>query len=249
MKKLKLEQMYLAVLALPLAVFFAGCNVMATGHNVQGKRLYEQGQFASAINSFQQAISQNPQNADAFYNMAATYHFLGRQQNNPQWIQHAQNLYNQALTLNNNHGESYRGLAVLMAESGKSTDAFSLLRNWQVQFPYSEEPLIELSRLTKETGDRSRAMQYLVDALALNSQNPRALKAMAMLREEAGQYDLALDNYIRSYQANNLQSDVAAKIASLQSQLTNQINQIPTPGQPSQPGQPRFGVANPYVPR
>ncbi len=231
-----------------LLLVLTGCNMMATGHNVQGKRLYEQGQFASAINSFQQALSQNPRNADAFYNMGATYHFLGKQQQNSQWINQAQDLYSQALNIDRNHTESYRGLAVLMAEAGKSSDAFNLLRNWQAQFPYSEEPLIELSRLTKETGDRSRAMQYLVDAMALNSNNARALKAMAVLREEAGQYDLALNNYLRSYQSNNLQSDVAAKIAALQGRLAYSAG-LPTPGQPTQPGQPRFGGSNPYVPR
>ncbi len=225
-----------------------GCNVAATGHNVHGRRLYEQGQFATAIDSFKKAVQANPKNADAYYNMAATYHFLGQQQNNLQWLQQSEQLYNQAIALDNNHIPSHRGLAVRMMEAGRSNDAFTLLRNWQARFPYSEEPLIELARLTKETGDRARSMQYLVDALALNSQNPRALKAMGQLREEAGQYQLALENYVRSYQANNLQADVAQKIAGLQGRLAYQPS-LPGPGQPVQPGQPRFGGADFYVPR
>ena len=180
--------------------------------------------------------------------MAATYDFLGKQQKNAEWLQYAQQMYGQALALDPNHAETYRGLAVAMMESGKTTDAFNLLRNWQVSVPYSDEPLIELSRLAKETGDRANSMQYLVDALALNSQNPRSLKAMGQLRGKPAEYQLALENYVRSYQANNLQADVAADIARLQGRLAYQGG-IPTPGQPIQPGQPRFGGANFYVPR
>jgi len=247
MKKLKFPGS-LFYLVLGLSIVAIGCNVASTGHNVHGKRLYEQGQFASAITSFEQALKANPKNPDAFYNMGATYHFLGNQQNNSQWLQQGEQLYNQALALDSNHVESYRGLAVSMMQTGRSNDAFNLLRNWQTRFPTSEEPLIELARLTKESGDRPRSMQYLVDALALNSRNPRALKAMGQLREEAGEYQLALQNFVRSYQANNLQSDVASKIAGLQGRLAYQ-NALPTPGQPVQPGQPRFGGANVYVPR
>ena len=116
---------------------------------------------------------------------------------------------------------AYRGMAVALAENGQVTDAFNLLQNWQNAVPGSEEPRIELARLAKETGDRGRSMQYLLDALAVNPQNPRALKAMGLLREEEGQYQLALQNYLRSYQVNNLQTDVAEKIAALQGRLAD----------------------------
>ncbi|HMO16216.1 MAG TPA: tetratricopeptide repeat protein [Pirellulaceae bacterium] len=235
----------LVLLLLPSGI---ACNMAATGHNVHGRRLYEQGQFNQAFQSFNKAIQANPRNADAYYNMAALYHYLGRQQNNIQYLQQAEQLYGQAITFDNNHVSAYRGLAVRMLESGRGQDAFNMLRNWQARYPYSEEPLIEIASLLKDTGDRNRSMQYLVDALALNSQNARALKEMGQLREEAGQYQLALDNYIRSYQANNLQTDVAQKIASLQGQLAYSPG-MPGPGQPIQPGQPRFGGANFYVPR
>ena len=225
-------------------IFFitSGCNLAATGHNVQGKRLYEQGQFAQALTTFQKAARANPRNADAYYNMAATYYYLAKQQNNATWIRQAEQLYRQTLNVDQQHVDAHRGLAVLLAESGRSQEAFQLLTNWRARSPFSAEPLIELARLQTEFGDRSRAMQTLADALNVDATNARALKAMGQMREEAGEYQLALDNYIRSYQANNLQTDVAAKIAALQGRVQPQAV-------PFQPGQNRMGSIYQHVPR
>ena len=95
----------------------------------------------------------------------------------------------------------------------------------------------------RETGNRAQATQLLSDALNVDSTNARALKAMGQMREEAGQYAMALENYVRSYQSNNLQTDVAQKIATLQGRVRS-AQTIPF-----QPGQNRLGSLNQYVPR
>ncbi len=221
----------------------SGCNIAATGHNMQGKRLFEQGQFSQALQSFNKAVQANPENADAYYNMAATYYFLGKQNRNTAWTQQAEQLYRQAINLDPGHVDTYRGLAVLMVESGRTGDAFQTIQNWRLRQPASADPMIELARLYKEHGNRPQATQLLVDALNIDSTNARALRAMGQIREEEGQYQLALNNYIRSYQANNLQPEVAARIAALQGRTQAQQTA------PLQPGQPRLGEVNQYVPR
>ena len=193
---------------------------------------------------FQRSIQANPRNADAYYNMASTYLFLGKQQKNSSWIQQADQLYRQALNLDPNHADAYRGLASLMVENGRAADAFQMVQNWRARQPGSAEPLIELARMFRETGNRGTASQLLVDALNIDGTNAQALKDMGQIREEAGEYALALQNYIRSYQSNNLQTDVAQKIASLQG-LTSSAGQT----FPFQPGQNRLGSINQYVPR
>jgi len=210
------------VAATSVAVCVSGCNVAATARNLQGKRLYEQGQFSAALQNFQTAIERNPYNADAYYNMAATYALMGRQTRNGEWLAQADRLYRQALSLDAQHTEAYRGLAVLLIENGRATEAFDIMRGWRARSPQSAEPLIELARLHKEYGDRTQAVQYLADALTVDSDNARALKAMGQLREENGEYQLAMDNYIRSYRANSLQHDLAAKINALQTRLASQ---------------------------
>lgn len=225
-------------------VVISGCNFASTGHNVQGKRLFEQGQFAEALSTFQKAVQANPRNADAYYNMGATYYYLGKQHKNNQWLQQADQLFRQALNVNPVHSDTYRGLSALLVESGRSNEAFQMLQNWRIRAPGSADPVVEMARLYKEKGDRNQSIQLLADALNINSNDARALKAMAQMREEAGQYQLALQNYIRSYQANNLQTDVAARIAALQGQTRTAV-------QPNtfQPGQPQLGSVNQYVPR
>ncbi len=239
------EFLRLATLAfMPLLAFsLSGCNVTSTGHNMYGRQLYEQGQYTAAIQSFQQALRDDPRSADAYYNLAATYSHLGRQQNNANWLQQADQLYQYAIALNPMHNESYRGYSALMMQNGRSAEALQLMQNWRAQAPQSAEPVIEMARMYHETGQRDQATQLLVDALNIEPTNARALKAMGRIREESGQYQLALDNYIRSYQSNNLQADVAQKIASLQglAQTTQAV--------PWQPGQNQLGNVNQYVPR
>lgn len=228
--------------ALGLAALLAGCNMAATGYNMTGKRQYEQGQFNQALASFNNAIQTSPQNADAYYNVAATYYFLGKQNRNAQYLQTAEQHYRYAISLDPSYVDAYRGLTALMVESGRTNDAIQTLQNWRLRQPASAEPVVEMARLYSELGNRPQATQLLVDALNIDSNNARALKAMGHIREQEGQYQLALDNYMRSYQANNLQPDLAARIAAMQTRTSAQ-------GAPYQTGQPRFGQVNQYSPR
>ncbi len=56
-----------------------GCQWAATGQNSTGARLYEQGQYSAAMQQFQEVIAIDPDNADGYYNLAATKHRLGLQ--------------------------------------------------------------------------------------------------------------------------------------------------------------------------
>ena len=70
---------YLLSLVMVVMVgLFAGCNLGVQHHNVLGKQAFEAGQFASAVNEFQLAINANPQNADPYYNLAATFFAAGK---------------------------------------------------------------------------------------------------------------------------------------------------------------------------
>ena len=242
-------ELSLAVAAIVASVLSTGCQVGAQRHNVVGNQAFEAGQFTTAINEFQQAINLNPRSADAFYNLGASYYSLGKQQKNAQWMQQAEQLYRQAISLNDQHADSHRGLAAVLIETGQEKFAFDLLNSWKDRYPNSTDPVIELARLYQEYGDNRRATDLLADALRLDGQNVRALKAMGHIREVQGQTHLALDNYLRVLQADQSQSDVASRVASLQHQLaqnsggTNQALQA-APNQ-----QPRYGAVNPYLQR
>ena len=230
-----------------LLLMTSGCNLGAQHRNVAGRQAYEKGQSAAAINQFQQAMNLNPRSADAYYNLGASYYALGKQQKNQQWIEQAEQLYRQAITLDDQHIEAHRGLASLLIESGQEKYAFDLMNDWKNRYPNSPDPVIELARLYQEYGDNRRATDLLADALRLDPTSVRALKAMGHIREVQGQNQLALDNYLRVLQVDGQQADVAARVASLQAQLSQVPAGSTQTGQPVQ--QPRYGSINPYLPR
>ena len=128
----------------------SGCQYAATGHNIEGKKLYGQGQYGLALQRFQQAIAANPNDADAYYNMGAAYHQLGRQTQNQAYLSQAENLYLQALQRNPVHVDSYRGRAVLMAETGRKQQAAEMLQGWVMQNQQSADARVELARFYQE---------------------------------------------------------------------------------------------------
>jgi tetratricopeptide (TPR) repeat protein len=221
-----------------------GCNLGARLQNIRGRQAFEVGQYQEAANRFQLALTRKPNDPTALYNLGATYHSVAKLSRNWPLLAYAEQSYRQSIAADPRYSDAHRGLAVLLAETGRSDAAFDLLRTWQQRNPFSAEPFVELARLHQEFGDRTQAAQLLTDALVRDGQNARALTAMASLREAEGQYQLALQNYYRAYQVNPQQPGVAAKIAQLQNQV--QWAQFQPPGPTALP---RWGAANPNIPR
>jgi tetratricopeptide (TPR) repeat protein len=214
----------------------SGCRISANGHNVDGVRSYQVGEYQKAIQSFQQALIDDPDNSDAYYNLAATYYDLGKRNADRSLLAQAEGLYHQCLDLKPDHTACYRGLAALLVDTNRSDSAFTLLQRWSQRSHDLAEPRIELARLYQEFGDRESAVRYLTDALNVDSANPRAWTALGQIREQQGQLAQALSNYEQAFNLNNFQPGLAQHIATLQRQivpggLTPQGTQIVT--QPS----------------
>ena len=207
----------------------AGCSSFsARGLNSEGVRLFEQTRYQEAIQNFQKAIENNPNDADAYYNLAATYHRLGTVNRRSSDLSQAETYYNLCLNRDPSHRECHRGLAVLLVEQGRGEEAFRLLQAWFDRRPDSPDPKIELARLSEESGNREAAKRYLADALQVQADDPRALAALGRLREQAGDHLIALHNYQQSLQADRFQPEVAARVATLQSVANPQPAAVPT---------------------
>lgn len=201
-----------------------GCQWAASGQNASGARLYEQGQYTAALQQFQQAIASNPQNADGYYNLAATTHHLGLQRGDANLVEQAEALYNQCLDHDPNHVECHRGLAVLLVDSGRPDRAFALLKNWASENPRFAEPRIELARLYEEHGESATALKYLEDAVLQDANNSRAWLALGRLREKSGELTQALQNYQQALALNNMQPMVAERVAALSRQINSNLD-------------------------
>jgi len=221
-----------AALAGLLLGMTAGCNnFTAAARNAEGVRLYQQARYQEALRHFHEAAYAEPNNPDGFYNIAATYHRLGVTENRPADIVQAEHYYNNCLDvwdrLNRDQpgmqqtgvADCYRGLAVLLTEQGRHDEAFDLLEGWIDREPSSPDAKIELARLYEEFNDRRAAKKHLIEALAVDSDNPRALAALGKIREQSGEYAQALENYQRSYARDQFQPQLATRIAALRSQL------------------------------
>ncbi len=197
----------------------SGCGLVAHGQNVEGARLHQQGNYQAALVNFQQALTSDPNNADAYYNIGATYHRLAKLYQRENDSDQAEGYYNQCLDHDPDHRECYRGLAVMLVESGRSEEAFRLVEGWADRSPSNAEPKIELARLFQEFGDQEAAREHLVDALSVEPNNSQALAALGKIHENMGNYTQALSDYQRSLARDRFQPEVAARVAALQSAL------------------------------
>ncbi|MCH2128606.1 MAG: tetratricopeptide repeat protein [Pirellulaceae bacterium] len=218
-----------------------GCGVAGRGHNMQGVKLYQQGQHQAAIQKFEQAINRRPEDADGYYNLASTYYQLGKRNQDTSYLSQAEIAYNQALQYNHNHEDAYRGLAVLLVETGRPESAFKLLKGWEKRQPKLADAKVEVARLYDEFGDKETAVRYLEEALSVDTNSARAWTALAKLREETGDYAQALANYQRSFELNSLQPHVGERVASLQNMIgvTTAPNSTATTRVASRPWVPR----------
>jgi tetratricopeptide (TPR) repeat protein len=197
----------------------SGCQMAANGYNMEGVRLSQQGNHQAALAKFQKAMKTDPKNADAFYNLAATYHQMGKLNNDPNMFSQAESYYHQCLDQNENHTDCRRALAALLVDTGRSETAFSMLNKWAAASPHVPDPHIELARLYEEFGDKEKAGRELDQAIAmapLAPQTARAWAARGRLREKSGDHAQALANYHQAYQANRFHPGVSARIAALQ---------------------------------
>ena len=236
-----------AIALLGILVGLTGCGeIDAQARNAEGVRLFEQCRYPEAAREFQEAIYDDPCGANAYYNLAATYHRTGQLEHRQTDLAQAESYYNLCLDRNPQHTDCYRGLAVLLAEQGRTEEAFRLIEGWVQRQPCSADAKIELARLNEEFGNRQVAKEYLIEALAAEPDNPRALTALGKLREDAGDPAQALANYQRSLSQDNRQPQVAARVSALQAGCAAGVpapagstgtrladrDQVPTPAPP-----------------
>jgi tetratricopeptide (TPR) repeat protein len=213
-----------------------GCtNFVANSRNADGVTLFQRGQYQEALQQFQEATYADPNNADGYYNLGATYHRLGRLRNQTDSLARAETCYRQCLERNPNHRDCHRGLAVLLIEEGRTAEAFTSIQTWATQSPSLAEPRMELARLYSEFGNKDAAINTLADAVQRNPNDARQWAALGKAREETGNYTQALTNYQKSLELNPAQADVAQRVAALHRSAATQPLALP-PGVSPSPG-------------
>lgn len=194
----------------------SGCGWMSAGENSEGVRLFQTGNYDGAASDFREAMQNDPNNPNSYYNLAAYYHRQGKLLQKPTDTAQAESYYRQCLDHNPNHVECRRGLAVLLVEQGRSEEAFKMLEDWSTENPTLAAPKIELARMFEEFGDKKSATEYLTAALTVSPNDPRALAALGRLREDSGDVNQALANYQRALMVDRNQPELAQRVNALQ---------------------------------
>ena len=217
-----------------LILLVLGCA--SQNHTAEGVRYYGQARYDVAITAFQSALKAKPNDPNALYNVAATYHQSakvslqsGQAAAAQQQYDHAAQYYQLCLAQNANHVDANRGLAALYMDCQDADKAFQLLINWYNANPVSAEPKLELARLYQEYAQicmiqgrtevaqecRNAAEQLLQQVLTTEPANYRALRAWGYLKERNGDIAGAVLEYQRSLQAYPQQKDLENHIAAL----------------------------------
>ena len=188
-----------------LMLFVLGCA--SQNQNVAGVRYYGQARYDAAITAFQSALTANPNDPNALYNIAATYHQSARTSLRSGNMAAAQQQYEQAeqyyqlcRAKDPNYTNAYRGLSTLYMDRQNGEAAYQLLHHWYTVNSVSVEPKLELARYYQEfaqiclaQGRTEEAQNYrnateklLQQALAIEQTNYRTLRALGYLKEQNG---------------------------------------------------------------
>jgi tetratricopeptide (TPR) repeat protein len=212
------------------ALAASGCGAWTHRQNALGVEQYQQGQYQAALKHFQEAVAANPNIAESYYNLGATYHRMGNVDHSQPELAQAERYYNQSLDHDPAYRPAYRGLAVLLAQTNRTEQAFHLLEDWNGRYPTASAPKVELARLSQEYGKRDQAHEYLLQAVNANPNDAQALSALGQMQEQEGNASQALANYRRSLNLNSMQPDLVARANAIQQQLgPSPLYNVPAP--------------------
>ena len=210
-----------------------GCtNFVANRSNADGVTLFQRGQYQEALQQFQAATYADPNNADGYYNLGATYHRLAQTGDQRQ--------HNDCLVRSRNKLSPVPGTepepSRLPPRSGGAADrrepadrGVRLHSDLGRESPSLADPCVELARLYQEHGNLDAAANMLAEAVRRNPEDARQWAAMGKLREESRNYAQALRNYQQSLELNPNQPDVSARVAALQTMMAHQPLALPAP--------------------
>jgi Flp pilus assembly protein TadD len=201
----------IAVLALLVGACSQTAQERVAELNEDGVRLYERGSYGHAQETFQVALSLQPNDPSLLYNLGRCYDQLGR-------ADRAEDAYRRCLQADPQHGECRHSLIVLLTNTGRRPAAVDLVQGWLRQEPKRASPYVEDGWLMLQEGDLLSARGRLQQAVTLEPRNDHALLELGRLYERLNYPDRAVVMYERSLESNPHQPEVTKQVSYLRSQ-------------------------------
>jgi Flp pilus assembly protein TadD/peroxiredoxin len=155
-----------------------------------GVAFFQHGFLKEAEQAFQQVISANPEDADAYYNLGTLY----LRRNSPEEAKH--NL-EQALKLRPNYPEAWNNLGMMAAQQGKNEEAIRSFQQSLELRPSYGTALLNLGNLYRRQGDFAQAETFLKRAHNSAPADPEANYSLGMLYARKNETGLA-EQYLRA---------------------------------------------------
>ena len=200
-------------LAACLGVLLAGCVSAPTEDraklfNDDGIHLFTQGDFRSALDSFDFALTLKPQDPGLLFNVAQCYDRLGD-------FKQAEQYYGYCLVRDPEHGDARLALTELLYRSGRKPDADRLVEGYLRENSGKADAFVLDARRLRDEKALPQAQGRLQQALDIDPQNRRALTEMAVVYELSGMPDRALVLYERVLTRDPSQAPIAERVSRL----------------------------------
>jgi protein O-GlcNAc transferase len=199
-----------------LCLAAAGCVTGATGErarlfNEDGLHLFAQRQYAPALESFELALTLDPDNVGLLFNAGQCHDRLGH------W-QTAEKYYLDCLQRSAKHVEARQAYVALLTRTGRAEQANQLIDEWLHQQPdLADAYVLDAWRLRQQNA-LPQAHGRLQQALALDPHHAGALTEMGILYEQNGMPDRAYVLYERLLARDPNNQEVAQRLERLRDQ-------------------------------
>ncbi len=204
--------MFRLTIIFPLIALLAGCTAASDERwrlfNEDGVQLFAKGNYREALDSFDYALTLRPQNPILIYNTAQCYDRLGD-------VRKAEQLYAYCLERDRKHGDARLAIVSLKYRTGRIQEANQQILDWLKQEPYAADAyVVDAWRLRQERAYPT-AQARLHEALALETNNRRALTELAIIYEIQSMPDRAYVLYEQILAREPNQFEIADRLEQL----------------------------------
>jgi len=195
-----------------LALLLSGCATPVSDRahlfNEDGVQLFAKGDFANALDSFDLALTLQPQDPTLLFNVAECYDRLGD-------VKAAEKYYGSCLLRAPRQADARSALVALLYRNGRKAQADPMIDEWVRQDPKSADAYVLVAWRLRQAMSYTEAQERLEQALDVDPHNRRALAEQAHLYEVTGMPQRAFVLYQRILDREPGQAQIAQKLEQL----------------------------------
>ena len=181
---------------------------------ILGAALFQSGKTKEALNANKKSIKLNPQDAEAYYNLAITQKELGK-------LLDAENNYAIAIKLKTDYFEAYSNLGNVQKQLGKLTEAEECYKKAININPKFADPYYNLATILQKKGNTKDSKKNYMEAIKLNPNYTQAYNNLGVLLQEIGNLNESKHCFIKAIETNPDSIDAFLNVSDLLEKKNN----------------------------